>query len=467
MKRFASIAMLVVLFGCNMLGQAKWGGIARQVAMGGVNIGNGVVLNPFIIEDPAYMLLNPAYQTMYKDYMWMNIGGGALTGLTTANNGYGQQNAGINIAIDKEWTAGATLSFDPSVSNQVSGLINGTTIVGLGLPAISIAQRATQTIPAIQNVWELLGSYDGSGIDLGFGFMYGTSNNETNISTTGGSSATEASSRMFGFRAGGVFDLGGGSAVDFAVAIRFDKATDKRSLTPAPTIPIDGEYSATGTELQFHARGKFRMSNRVNLVPYAALTNVSAEPKEDSNPTTIAAPTPRSLKSSALAFAFGVGSEYKTADMYLAAGASFFTGRIKFEYSKVAVGAIPDTNATATGKYTAIPMFNLGGEWWFTDWLAGRAGYYRALGSQKSTIEIRSGSTSTTSEFTSSLPTSAILIGGLNDDSLITLGLGFRFGNFSLDATVSEEALRRGFGIVGSNDNINSFGYLNASLSFQ
>ena len=36
------------------------------------------------------------------------------------------------------------------------------------------------------------------------------------------------------------------------------------------------------------------------------------------------------------------------------------------------------------------------------------------------------------------------LIGGYAGDGIVTLGLGFRFGNFALDATVSEEALRRG-----------------------
>jgi hypothetical protein len=51
-------------------------------------------------------------------------------------------------------------------------------------------------------------------------------------------------------------------------------------------------------------------------------------------------------------------------------------------------------------------------------------------------------------------------------DGIVTLGIGLRFGNFSLDATVSEEALRRGFGLVGSNDNINTFGYMNASFNF-
>jgi hypothetical protein len=48
----------------------------------------------------------------------------------------------------------------------------------------------------------------------------------------------------------------------------------------------------------------------------------------------------------------------------------------------------------------------------------------------------------------------------------VTLGLGFKFGGFALDATVSEEALRRGFGLIGSQDNLNSFGYITTSYNF-
>ena len=104
MKRSATYALMLFMSVAMAFGQAKWGGIARQVAMGGANAGTRAVVNPFIWEDPTFMLLNPAYQTMYKDYLWMNIGGGALAGLSTANNGYGQQNAGLNFALNKEIT---------------------------------------------------------------------------------------------------------------------------------------------------------------------------------------------------------------------------------------------------------------------------------------------------------------------------------------------------------------------------
>ena len=65
---------------------------------------------------------------------------------------------------------------------------------------------------------------------------------------------------------------------------------------------------------------------------------------------------------------------------------------------------------------------------------------------------------------------SLLTIGGFgpaNYDGLVTLGLGLKFGGFALDATVSEEALRRGLGLVGGSDNINTFGYITTSYNFE
>ncbi len=42
-----------------------------------------------------------------------------------------------------------------------------------------------------------------------------------------------------------------------------------------------------------------------------------------------------------------------------------------------------------------------------------------------------------------------------------------RFGNFGLDASIYEEVLRRGLGLLGSADNINTFGLVNLSYNFE
>lgn len=469
MKRLISCVVAVMIMHTLMYGQAKWGGIARQIAMGGSTAGQGLVLNPFLWDDPALLLLNPAYQTLYKNYIWTNIGGGTLQGPTTADNGYGLQNAGVNFALGNQLTLGATLSYDPSFANTARTLIAG--VGGLGFPVPlgfgSIAQRQPSVIPAIANVWEVYGSMDMGAFDVGFGFMYGYSNSDSSQVTSTFSRSSEASARMFGFRGGVLVDLGGGNALDISGALRFDKANDKVSQTPSPSAPTDGDYSVSGTELQIQARARFRLSNRVSIIPYGAFGSLSGEPREDRKPTAAATSTPAALKASLISAAFGVGMQYQSPSMLLATGLSFFTARNKVEFSQRAVGALPAVSVTGTVSNTSLPVINLGGEWWFLDWLAARAGYYRALGNFHLKIDTAVDTIRSSFETNLSTPSSFLLFGRYNHDNIVTLGLGLRFGNFSLDTTVSEEALRRGFGLFGGSDNINSFGFINASYNFE
>jgi hypothetical protein len=460
LKKLATTVLLVTVVVGSAFADAKNGGIARQIAMGGSQAGSGLVLNPFIMDDPALVLLNPAYQAMYKDYAWMNLGGGTLTGLSTADNGYGSQNAGLAFSCGKEWSFGAIMSYDPSGANVVNTLISGASV---GLPGWGITQRAPQNIPGIANVWEALGSYHTGSLNLGFAFMYGHSISDSTFNpSTGTSGEFEASSSVFGFRAGAIVDLGSGSSFDVSAALRLDKATDNVTSNAGS----GGEYSASGTEIQVQARGKFRMSNKVNFVPYALFATLSAEPKEDAFPTGGTAQT-LSNKLSALAYSVGVGGEYHTPSFYLAGGLSYQSARAKAE-----VGNNPGAgqNQTYTATLVGLPVFNVGGEWWFTDWLAGRGGYYRSLANVKFKYEQSVPGAGFTGESNRTFPNSFLFIGGItsaNNDGLVTLGLGFRFGGFALDATVSEEALRRGLGLIGSQDNINTFGYITTSYNFE
>jgi hypothetical protein len=93
-------------------------------------------------------------------------------------------------------------------------------------------------------------------------------------------------------------------------------------------------------------------------------------------------------------------------------------------------------------------------------------GYYRTFQSVGTKTERPAGGSTTETDTWAG--NSNVLLGSYSgpDNSLITLGLGLRFGSFSLDGTVSEEAIRRGLGLIGAQDNINTFGYVTASYSF-
>jgi hypothetical protein len=51
------------------------------------------------------------------------------------------------------------------------------------------------------------------------------------------------------------------------------------------------------------------------------------------------------------------------------------------------------------------------------------------------------------------------------DRTGVTLGLGFNFGKFNIDATVNDEVLREGFKNL-STGGVNTFGHISASYAF-
>lgn len=458
MKRWTFILFALALFASQVYPQARPGGIAREIAMGGSNAGTNLVLNPFIMDDPAILLLNPAYQGLYRDYGWANIAGGSITGLSgqpagspaygIGDDGYGRQNAGVGFGINDQLSLGAVLSYDPSAINAlVNSLIIG-----------RISQRPPQTIPYVGNVWEVLGSYRLNSSDvIGLGMMYGWSNHDS-VNTAADPRRVEGSASVWGIRGGFVCELATGSTLEASAALRLDRTTDDRT-TSAGT---DGKYSTSGTEFQLDARAKLNMSAKFNLVPYGSLTMVSAEPKEEARPLGITTATDRSLRINYNAYALGIGGEYRTQTLYMAGGVSWRSQRNKLETT------IAGATETATATATAIPVINVGAEWWYTDWLAGRIGYYRAS-ENLNTKEELGAAPANNAEGNLTIPNSVISIGALGPgsyDGLITLGVGLKFGGASLDATVSDAALRRGLGLVGSQDAINTFGYLTASYNF-
>jgi len=451
MKKVVIIAVLSLLIVGMALPQAKPGGIARQLALGGSQAGLNAVMNPFLWDDPSLVFFNPAYQHEYRDYMWSNIAGGQILSTGSTNSdGYGYQNAGVSFGLSNAFTLGLILSYDPSAANYVNTLPDE-------FPGM---QRSSQDIPSIQNVWEAVATYRFTSMTLGLGIMYGWSNNDYKVDQVAPTSATgeqEASSSVLGFRLGALMKLGDDADLGITGVLRLDNTTDRIEYSPG-VAGLGGIYEASGTEIQLTARAKIKMSNKFNFVPYAMLMLLSAEPKETEPPVGLAKTT-ATLEASSTNYAFGLGGEYRQNDF-------LFVGGLSWQHAEIELNqkATVDTVDNIMG-FTGLPVINLGGEWQITEWLAGRIGYYRAIGSVKQESKYPNISY----EQNTSMPHSWLLIGSLNPntwDGLVTLGVGLDFGNFALDATVSEEALRRGIGIIGASDAINTFGYMTASYNF-
>lgn len=455
-KRLVTVAVVLVVAGGSLFSQGKPGGVARMIALGGGMPSNNIVVNPFVFDDPVFSLVNPAYIANYKDYLWTNVAGGATYGGTSEGNGF--QFTGVNFSIMKELTIGVDLSYDPTQFTSLRGILN-TFITSTGYTTNPRALVLPQPRPEI---FEVMAALQTGGMKLGLGVMYGWNNSDftTNDSTPAVIGTASLGGHVLGLRAGLLMDLGGGNALDGSAIFRTERAHDNEDINRNGSR----NYSISGTEFLANARLRLKISNRFSAVPYGAFMSVSREPKQDDVPTG-ATKTNQTYTDDLLGFAVGAGGELKTPSFYLAGGVSFVYLRetIDLSDSTIALGKFTDTQKFPESMF---PVFNLGAEWWFTDWLAGRVGYFRAFMSTGSKHEHTN---AFTPEFTRlvGLSTYPIAMGDYNNDDLVTLGVALKFGGFVMDATVSEDALRRGLGLIGGANNINTFGYVTLSYNFE
>ena len=468
MKRAIVTGFLVIALAGSAFSQAKPGGVARMVSMGGALYGTNTVLNPYVYKDPAWILVNPAYQSMYRDYVWLNVAGGGVTGANGAENTASSQFGGLNVGMGKTFTLGVLLNYDPSYANAIGGtggmLTNFVNIARPGRVNPVIVAQPAGAPPPVASL-EALATFQLDEMHLGLGVQYGWTSKDAEGTTATTSTTGEIGTSVIGVRAGMVWDIGSGNSFDANAAFRLANASD--SYTVSGTAPATGtsEYTASSTDISVNLRGRFRLSNRVGIVPVGAFRTISSEPKEESILSNQTAST-YSLTRSNLLILAGVGAEYTTRVFYLAGGLAFATTSMKDEETN-RNGANTGSITTTTGS-TSFPIINIGGEWHFTDWMDGRLGYYRSLGSDSRKVEVSQNQS--TVEGTLFNPSSIVGISGYGpvpDNSLVTLGVGIHFDGFALDATVSEEALRRGLGLLGSGDSINTFGYITLSYSFE
>ena len=432
LRRVVNTLFLAAIVTGTALADAQLGGVARQLSMGGGAV-RGIAVNPFIWNDPIQMYINPAFGDMYKDYVWMNAGGGGLTGTTTGNDGYGLQHGGMNFSLGDGLTLGTILSHDPTLTNAVAGAISpGGFGINTGL-----------TLSPVE-VMQFMASYGWDHSALGVRLLYGWSSND-NIASGGTTTGTnEFTASVFGVSAGIYHDMGDGNAVEGSVSFASSTAEDVlgQSTTPATA-------DASGTEFGVTARAKLRVNNKVNVIPVVAFASASGDGSTGGT-------TPTTADVSGTSLGVGVGADLTVGDVYLAGGVSY--GMTDMETTTTPSGGVASTSTSTT---TGFPVFQFGAEWMCTDWLTTRVGYVRSF----TTFKSKSESMGVSSETNFFQGWSTVGIGGYNADNLVVFGLAGSFGDFGFEATVSESAIRRGFAIVGSSDNLNSFGYFTVNYN--
>jgi len=397
----------------------KTGGLARLAGMGA---------NPYVI-DPFFNSVNPAWNGVYDNFVLGDLG--SLSGAPFSAGGFGQY-LSTSFRVSRNWTVGGILARNDFNGMSIALLDPGTNN-SLGLPYPGVVSTVNSiagfgsVVPLDNNV-ELMGTYSFQNTVVGLGIAYASTSNDI-TPPTGGS--TEGSASQIGFNLGVISDPYRSLKLDIAGSL----------VMPSASFKVDtlNETKASQTIILVNARAFWNLNNDLKLVPLVLFSTASGT--IDSGGTSTGSIDMPSMTW----FAFGVGLNYQVGDFLLAGGAIFSS-------VNSTVAAVSGVSPELSYGATTFPVWNIGAEWNMIDWFVARLGYIAYTGN--ASTEFPNTVTSKTETITTFFAPS---------QRGATVGVGFRFGGFSLDATVNEDVLRQGFNTIGGGGP--TFSYLTASYS--
>lgn len=397
----------------------KTGGYARLSGMGS---------NPYII-DPFFNTINPAWNAVYNNFVLGDLGSAA--GSPFSAGGYGQYLSG-SFQVGENWTLGGILArtdfngmsialLDPGSNNSLSLSYPGVVSTVNGI-------TGENNVIALDNNVEAIGTYSFGQTIVGLGIAYASTSNDINP-PTGGSS--EGSASQFGFNLGVISDLTRSLKLDIGASLVLPSANYKPDTL--------NETSASQTIITVNGRAFWNLNKNLKLVPLVLFSTVSGT--IDSGGTSAASVDMQSYTR----FEAGMGLNYQVGDFLIAGGAIFSS-------ASLTIPAVNNVSPELNQSETKFPIWNIGVEWNMLEWFVGRLGYIAYTGS--SSYEFQNTTTSKTEVVSTFFGPSR---------RGATVGVGFRFGEFSLDATVNEDVLRQGFNTIGGGGP--TFAYLTASYA--
>lgn len=397
----------------------KTGGYARLTGMGS---------NPYVI-DPFYNTVNPAWNAVYNNFLLGDLGSAA--GSPFSSGGNGQYLSG-SFQIGENWTLGGILArtdfngmsialLDPGSNGSSSMSYPGVVSTVNGITG------GTSVVPLDNNV-EAIGTYSFGQLIVGLGIAYAATSKDVNPPAGG---STEGSASQLGFNLGLISDLARSLKLDISASLILPSASYKPDTL--------NETSASQTIITVNGRAFWNLNKNLKLVPIFLFTTESGTiDSGGSSAASVDMPSFTRLD-------FGMGLNYQIGDFLIAGGAIFST-------SSLTVQAVNNVSPELSFSDTRFPIWNIGVEWNMLEWFVGRLGYVAYTSSESN--EVPNTATSKT-EFVQTL------FGPSQTGA--TVGVGFRFGDFSLDATVYEDVLRQGFNTIGGGGP--TFAYLTASYA--
>lgn len=400
-KLFSIMLLGIMLVTSVSFGQSIPSGTARYEALG---------YNPFIKDAAIDINRNPAWSTVYRNYVFGDLGRDAVG---TDQYQLTEQYAGINFGVSKDVSLGLVLNkYEDNWSNFG-------TPYGIQKPVVPLK---------VLFGWQMSPKFA-----LGLAPYYAGWSSE--FDSTGQN--YKRNSSTLGGTIGVLGKLEGGW-IEGAVDMKINKYKYDQTIGTTNTV----FENQGGLQMNFLARGFFTVNKNmgINLVPYLGLGMYSWNPNV--TPSVAGGTDP---KFSSFSFMGGLGLNMPVLDNGLLAGGLSFgyhSQENKYETS----------NLTNTYSEFVLPQFNLGLEWPFTEWLTGRAGYMRAVGSTKD-------------EWTGAFSFYNKGTDVSDAKQTITCGFGLNFDRFNLSGTVGEKLFKDGFYIMTGKTN-ELFGVLSASYNF-
>jgi hypothetical protein len=389
----------------------RTGGYARVLSLGN---------NPYI-TDPYFISANPAWSAKFTNFVYGDIGSSSGANFGPGGNG---QFLGANFNLNSNLTLGGYL-----VRNDYNGM-------GIGnLDPFDIVDQVNSVggglqVTDLDNNLVFLAAYTKGNHNFGFAISYASTISEDNMANGNNFSS---SAGQIGISAGYLGRLAGNLTLDAALNFLFPSATVER-----PNVN-DTEYSQTIINL--NARMFINFSSKVALVPIFTLLNSSGTAEiGDADGVTSTDLLSHSV------MRIGAGFVYSIADF-------LFSGGLMYESIGTTEPEEPGVSPDLESSVSSFPAWNLGAEYYVLDWLAARAGY--SVRTTQTVVETQASQTE---------KNEMIRTGFDPDNGGFTLGLGFRLGGFSLDATVNEDVLRQGLNNIGGGGA--TFGYISASFAF-
>lgn len=400
--------MLLLFMAVGVYAQSIPSGTGRYEALG---------RSPFILDAATDINNNPAWNCYYRNYAFGDIGRNVINNFALSD-----QYAGITFGVGKKLNLGMILNKRDDWWNVFNGDGWGGNNVGVGTPIVPFKG--------------LIGLSTSKNFHLGLAPYFAMWSADS--TTTGDTNAVNYTASSYSLGA----TLGFGYMIKkgwIEGAVKFGMNKYKNEITaPGNTTTYENE-GGIALEANFRAWIYPKNNSKIAIVPVLGFNTYSWDPKVTTNTATLTG-----LNYSWLGFNGGVGLNWPVSDDIQLA-----TGLIaSFNSYKADSGSVEY-------KITSfeVPRFHIAGETSIADWLTARVGYMRSVTYQTNDntngpVEVK---------YSRSNPS--------NYDQTISLGAGFHFGRFSIDATVSEQWLKEGINFVSGRSN-DLFGVVSASYNF-